>query len=286
VREVAHELGYDDAFITIDETTERLDAIVQSGQTDARFLAHLAARHGFVFHADEEGLVWRRARRDERPSHVLVYYDTQRGDILDVNVESDLGRRVGNVAVRGRDPRTRTTIEASATSDSVARTTLGEVVEVVDPETGASALETRTATSSVRSTTAETADAAQTEADSRYRAAEERAVRLTVRAVGDPTLTSGRIVEVRNISRLLFGNYFVRTATHAVAGDGYTTELALRRDGVGRTARQLARPQGGTPNEQQADTSDDESPASRMVETVDPESGRSQIEYRSAEATR
>ena len=107
-----------------------------------------------------------------------------------------------------------------------------------------------------------------------------------MRVVGDPTLMSGRIVEVRNISRLLSGNYFVRTATHAVAGDGYTTELALRRDGVGRTARQLAHPQGGTPNEQQADISGGESPASRMVEVVDPESGRSQIEYRSAEATR
>ncbi len=283
VREVAHELGYDDAFNQIEDTTERLDVSVQSAETDARFLARLATRHGFVFQADEAGLVWRRPRRDERPTHVLTYYDTQSGDILDVNVESDLGRRAGSVTVRSRDPRTRTTIEASATSDSVPRTTLGEVVEVVDPETGTSALETRIATSSVRTTTAETAAAAQTEADSRYRAAEERAVRLTLRVVGDPTLSSGRIVEVRNISRLLSGNYFVRTATHAVAGDGYTTELALRRDGVGRMARQLARSQGGTPNQEHAEASDEESPASRVVETVDPESGRSRLEYRTAD---
>lgn len=289
VQSVARELGYDDAFVDVEETSEQLDVVSQTAETDARFLARLGARHGFVFRADDGGLSWRRARTNAAPSHVFTYYETSRGDILDVSVETDLGRRAGGVTVRGRDPLTRTTIEAHASSDTVLRTTLADVVEVVDPETGRSALEERTATSSVRTTTAPTTDAAQNEADARFRVAEQRAVRLKLTVVGDPTLAAGSVIEVRQISRLLSGRYYVRSATHSVSGDGYTTELSLRRDGVGRLARSAARAQGGSPNTapgpSTSDTVDGAPDVTTQVEAIDPETGRGAVRYRASAST-
>ncbi len=48
------------------------------------------------------------------PTHVLTWYsDPGRGDILSLNVESDLMRRVGRVEVRGRDPLRRSTLESA-----------------------------------------------------------------------------------------------------------------------------------------------------------------------------
>lgn len=283
VREVARELGYDDAFVEVEETTERHEIIAQHGETDARFLARLAAREGFAFRADEAGLRWQRPPREVPPSHVLTYYtDGGQGSVLDVSVESDLSRRAGSVSVRGRDPRTRQTIEGRANNESVDRTALAEVVEVVDPETGRTAVEERAGTSSVRTTSAPTQEEAQREASARFRRAEERAVRLKLTVVGDPTLTARRIIEVRGISRLLSGRYYVRAATHAITGEGYTTELTLQRDGVGRLARRLARPHGGQPSQatEPGPASEEAARRTRVVERVDAEDGQSELEYR------
>lgn len=286
VREVAAEMGYDPSFLEIEETTERHDVMVQAAESDAHLLTRLAAREGFHFRADAERLVWRRPPRQEPPSHVLTYYtDPGRGDVLDVTVETDIARRVGSEVVRGRDPRTRTTFEARATNETVERTALAEVVEVVDPETGRSALESRRATGNIRTTTAGSPESAQREADARFRRAEERSVRLRVRVVGDPTLSARRIVEVRNISRLLSGLYYVRAAAHSISGEGYTTELELLRDGVGRRARELAREHRGapsrvTPTVEGAEPANEGPRPASAVERVDPESGRTRLVYR------
>ena len=51
---------------------------------------------------------------DAAPTHVFIWYaDPGRGDLLSVNVESDLVRRAGRVTVRGRDPLQRSTVHRS-----------------------------------------------------------------------------------------------------------------------------------------------------------------------------
>ena len=110
----------------------------------------VASREEFEFYVDDGGFHFHERRQSAAPTHVFTWYaDPGRGDVLAVNVESDLGRRAGRVTVRGRDPLTRSTIEETANNDSAERETLAEVVEVVDPETGATTLETRNATATV-----------------------------------------------------------------------------------------------------------------------------------------
>jgi len=160
-RELAAEHGFSGEFIRVEETGEVLDSINQTAETDARFLKRLAAREAFEFFVDDAGFRWGPRDQSKPPSHVLTWYsDPGRGDVLSVSVESDLARRVGRVEMRGRDPLTKTTIEAPASSATVERATLGETIEVVDPQTGSSSLMQRNATASVHPTAAATPAAA------------------------------------------------------------------------------------------------------------------------------
>ena len=279
-RQIAEEHGYEGQFIDIDDTEETLDVVNQTAETDARFMRRLAAREELEFYVDDGGFHFHERRQNAAPTHVFTWYaDPGRGDVISINVESDLVRRAGRVSVRGRDPLQRTTVEASTTSASADRSTISEVIEVVDPETGATSLETRNATASVQPTSVTNAARAQRESQARFRRAERETMKLSLQVVGDPTLHAKSIVEVRGISGLLSGKYYVNDVKHVISSSGYVCELKLTRDGTGRRARTVAqsqRSQGGSRNTSQPRTDSEMT----QVEVVDPETGATRIEYR------
>ena len=276
VRELAAEYGFIGEAADIGDTTEVLESVHQCSETDARFLRRLAAREEFEFFVDDSGLHWRARDQATAPTHVLTWYaDPGRGDVMSVNVESDLVRRVGRADVKGRDPLAKATIEVSANSNTVPRATLGELVEVVDPETGSTSLQLRNATASAHSTAASTNEAAKREAEARFRAAERDTVKLSLQVVGDPTLRAKTVVEVRGISKALSGKYYVAEAKHVINASGYVVDLRLTRDGLGSTEKAV-RPQGGQPN-RSAPSGDG---ALKPVEIVDPELGGTRVEFR------
>jgi phage protein D len=276
-RELAKEQGFQGEFVDIDETKEVFEVINQTSETDARFLRRLASREEFEFYVDKGGFHFHERRQDTAPTHVFTWFsDPGRGDIVSLRVESDLVKRAGKVTVRGRNPMTRTTVESSASNDTVDRSTLGEVVEVVDPETGSTSIETRNATASIHPTSATTEGRANRESAARFRRAERSTVKLSMKVVGDPTLHAKSIVEVRGISGLLSGKYYVTDVKHIIASSGYVCDLKLTRDGGGRRARKLARQQQGEHNT--SSPRNDSQPT--QVEVVDHETGQTQIEYR------
>ena len=276
-RQIAEEHGYSGELLDVEDTEEVLDVINQACETDARFLRRLAAREEFEFFVDDGGFHFHERRQDAPPAHVFTWYaDPGRGDVLSVNVESDLVKRAGRVTVRGRDPMERSTIESTTSNDTADRTTLGEVVEVVDPETGATSIETRNATAAVHPTSAPTEGRARRESAARFRRAERATVKLSMQVVGDPTLHAQSIVEVRGISGLLSGKYYVSEVKHVISSSGYTCELKLTRDGQGQRARRLAREQRGERNTSRPRTDGEMT----QVEAVDPETGATRIEYR------
>ena len=102
-------------------------------------------------------------------------------------------------------------------------------------------------------------------------------MKLSLRVVGDPTLRAKSIVEVRGISSLLSGKYYVTDVKQVIGSSGYVCELNLTRDGSGRRARQLAQEQGGERN-QSAPRSGG---GMTEVEVVDPDTGATRVEFRS-----
>ncbi|MDR0965174.1 MAG: late control protein D [Myxococcales bacterium] len=274
VKEIAAEYGYEGESLAIEDTGEVIGTINQSAETDARFLRRLAAREEYEYFVDDAGLHWHSRNQASAPTHVLTWFsDPGRGDILSVNVESDLTRRTGRVEVRGRDPLAKATIESKASSATVERATLSDVIEVVDRETGETSLQQRNATTSVHPTSASTPVAAERESAARFRRAERETVKLSLQVVGDPTLRAKQIIEVRGISSLLSGKYYVTEAKHLISSSGYVVDLKLTRDGVGARKGQ---PQGGVPNRSTPATGG----TLTEIEIIDRESGASHVEYR------
>lgn len=282
-RLVATEAGFQGATLDVEETCAVLDTVSQYGESDAAFLRRLAAKEGFAFFVDDAGLHWRSRSKAKPPGHVLTWYsDPGRGDIISVSVESDLLRRAGRVQVRGRDPIAKTSVEADASSSNTERETLGELVEVVDPRDGTTSLAQRNATVSAQTSAATTAESAKQQAGAGFRKAERETVKLALQVVGDPTLRANTLVEVRGISSLLSGKYFVSEAKHLISSSGYVTELKLTRDGTGRRQRATGltggngQAQGGQPNRS------DGSPGGELtaVEVIDRKDGTRRVEYR------
>ncbi len=276
VRELAAEYGFTEEAADIGDTSEVLEAVHQSSETDARFLRRLAAREEFEFFVDDSGFHWRARNQAPAPTRVLTWYSAPgRGEVMSVNVESDLVRRVGRVDVKGRDPLAKAPIAVSANSDTVSRSTLGELIEVVDPETGSTSLQQRNATVSAHPTAATTPEAAKGEAEARFRAAERDTVKLSLQLVGDPTLRAKTIIEVRGISKALSGKYYVAEAKHLINASGYVVDLKLTRDGLGSTEKAV-RPQGGQPNR----AAPTPGGSLKSLEVVDPERGGARVEFR------
>jgi phage protein D len=275
VREVAKEGGYDGAFVDIEDTKEIIDVVNQTAETDARFLKRLAAREGFAFWIDGSGLHFHRRKLDAAPAHVFTWYSDERGEVLSINVESDLVRRAGSVAVKGRDPMGKTTLDSSSTADTAKRSTLGDVLEVVDPKTGTTTLLKRNATASVAPTSSSTPTAAGREAEARFVKAERETVKLTMQVVGDPSLAAKSIVEVHGISTLLSGKYYVTDAKHSISSSGYTCDLKLSRDAKGKAADGGAKPQTGDKNAAALKKAGEK----KQVEMIDKATGASHVEY-------
>jgi phage protein D len=249
--QVGRELGYDGPFLDVEEDDEVTPTIAQAAETDARFLRRLAARDHRLFYIDEDGFHFRARRPARQISHVFTWHNDMRGEVMSINVESNLSARVGTVEIRGRDPMRKSTVSENADKDNVDRETLSKTTEVVPRERGKTftLVEFMNEMVSVRPSAPTTKGKAKREAAARFRKAEGGTVKLTMSVVGDPTLRRGQLVELRGIGRRLSGIYHLGEARHAVTGQAYTCDLKLRRDGfsaplVDGTTRH-GQPQGG-----------------------------------------
>jgi hypothetical protein len=275
-RQVAAENGYGPALQDIEDTGEVLPLITQARMTDAQLLRRLADREGFEFYVDFDGLHFHQRRLGQPPVRVFRWYTAPEvGEVLSINIENDVTAKPGAVTVRGRDPLLKADIDAKASNADTPRDSLAPVIELVDPETGATSLASRGASADVRPTATATASTARHEADAHYRRALHTTVDLKATVVGDPGVLAKTVVEFQGLGQRLSGKYYVKKAKHTIDGAGYTVELRCLRDGTGEIGGvpSLGRPNLGT-------AADADPGALRPVEVVEPESGATHIEYR------
>jgi phage protein D len=274
VRKVAEDNGYPPNRQDIEDTGHVLSVITQARMTDAQLIRRLAAQEGFAFYVDFDGLHFHKRRLGQRPCRVLRWFTPPEvGEILSINIENDVTAKPGAVSVRGRDPLQKKDIDERGSNAKTQRDGLAPVIEIVDPETGATRLERRNISEDIRSTAEPSSAAAKREADARYRQAQHVTVELSATVLGDPTFLAKTVVEIQGISQRLSGKYYVKEAKHKIDGSGFTIDLQCLRDGHSDLG---GPPSQGKPN--RGDTADPD--ALRPVEVVDPETGQTNIEYR------
>lgn len=245
---IAEEYGYGSDVRFIDDTGEVIEIVTQANLTDAQFLRERASEAGFEFYIDFDGFHFHERRLGEPPARTLHYFtDPNIGDFVgDPTIENDLTARPGRVVVRGRNPRTREDIEATAdnTTDSN-RTTLTHIVDVPDPETGAiTEVERRVAQEQTVTTADETSTRATRRARGRYRRTQQVAVKMKAKIVGDPVLLAKTIVQIVGMGQRLSVKYYLEEVVHNLEPGGYTCDLKLVSDGHGGHSTTSTQAQG------------------------------------------
>jgi uncharacterized protein len=275
-KKIAQENGFADTEIDVDDTRVVLPSITQAKMTDAQFLMSMARVEKLQFYVDGRGFHFVQRKMDGAPSFELEYYtDPGRGDVIDFEMENDATSSPGSVTAKGRDPIEKTDIDETANDGNTPRTTVADVVELLDPQTKTFSTE-NTAASVIGQTTATTAAAAKREAQGAFIAVQQTTVILKVKLRGLPRLQAKTIVLLKGIGKRLSGRYYVRSAKHHVTSDGYTMDAEMRSDGTGSLSGGGAKTQDGKPN-----VKDPKDPSSlEAVEVVDPETKQTRTEYR------
>lgn len=278
--QVAARHGYEGGLARIAATTAPLPVVHQVAETDARFLRRMAQAEGFAVSLDDERLVIGppSALGDVVRTFVWRPGDAQ-GDVLALTVESDLRLAVGHVEVRGRDPREKRTVVATARRTADEARTFAQVFEHIDAESGRAVTRQRGAPAALVVPAAiSTVAAAEQQAAARLRRLDGDAIRVTLRVVGDVTLRARQVVTLAGAGTRVAGRYLVRGVKHEVSSEGYTSELALRRLVGGAAAAHGAAPAVAADRSGPAGAAAARPPSA--FDRVDAETGRTQQERR------
>lgn len=313
VAEIAQEHGYgkDRRFIQDDGVIR--ESISQAAQTDAQFLKKLADQEGFEFYVGPDGLHWHERRLDQEPARVLQYYlPPEVGEVMSFSIDNDINAKPGKVAVRGRDPVAKKNVEEVADDSTTSRVTLSaepeivgsnalSPVEVFNERTLTSHIEYRrseqpgkapqpaaTGSMDVRPTTETDAKAAKREAGALFKRAQQSAISLSLKVIGDPNLAAKSIVDVRGLGKRFSGKYYVASAKHDISSSGYVLSLKTKTEGTNKRSSKRGstgkKPDTAasqnTKNKVESEGSGVDAPPLSPVEVFDERTLESHIEYR------
>ncbi len=265
--------------------------VAQSNQSDAVFLQALAhkargqlgdGRAGFVFYVQDNNLHFHSRRLEEEPQVVLEYHTDREGLLQSIRLEtSGQGAKGAGTEVRaiGLDPRKKETVSHLANNQTAPeRTTLGKGTYLVDANSGEVKFREQESGHVVPSFERTESfhqepehEPGQDVAESRFKHAELQQVQATAKIIGLPTLRAKQNIEVRGIGKKFSGIYYVQTVRHTIGGNGYSCDLTLRKNAVGKSHADTASESLGKPNNEHGATPNQ--PAAPEMVTVDAETG-------------
>ncbi len=286
VRAIAAEYGYSTNAEIVD-TEVVFRRIVQAKLTDHQMIVELAKREGFVFYIDADGFYFGPRKLSEAPIRELTYYvdpdGISRGDLLVYpTIENDLFARPGAVTAKGRDPDKKKDFKATADNNNTpGRKTVASTVEVVDPRTGKTTKQTRTATDTTVATTAKTAADAKRQVAGIYATSQLGAVKLNGAVRPDPNLRAKKIVRLSGIGALFVGNYYIVSVTHSLSETSYACTIKTRRESKNTAGVNTPAASKGAANNKPAPQGSKASGDKlEPREVVDPKTGKTHTEYR------
>lgn len=234
VETLAERNGFGADARTIQEVPDVPRSIInQPNISDARMLSRLAHKHGFEFFIDFDGLHWHERDFAQAPKREFRWYSgevTNRAAIISYNVENDLTAKPAKTTYRGINPKTKKPYGAVGSNAETKRTTLTEIVEVRDFETGEWKQETRAASEEEKPSAEDSEQKAKKRADGRFRKVSQRSVKMTIVVLGDPLVLAKTVIFVTGIAKRLTGRYYIKEVTHSI-GSGYQMTLKLISDG-------------------------------------------------------
>lgn len=265
--------------------------IAQSNQSDALFLKELAAKArdrdgqgvtGYSFFVEDDELHFHPRELDQAPALTLEYFTGRKGVLRSFHPETQSqgakGAGVETKAV-GVDPRKKEAVEHKASNDTTPeRTSLGKQTYLVDGNTGEGRFKEQESGTVVPSFERSEGfheeplqEPAQDVAEGRFLEAELKQVEATAATIGIPGLRAKKNVEVKGVGRKFSGVYYCSSVRHSFGSSGYSCELKLKKNALGKGAGDKSAQTTGSPNDQEGSaTAQPEAPA---IVTVNADSG-------------
>ena len=255
----------------VTKTIGRHLRVVQSNISDALFLKQLAAKSrdrdgkgvtGYVFYVQDHELHFHPRHLEKRPAVVLEYFMDREGVLRSFtpSTQSQTVKGAGTeTKAVGVDPRKKSHIEHKANNAATPdRTSLGKKTYLVDGNTGEGKYRNQESGRIVQSFERSEGfhekpkqEPAQDKAESHFKKAEMRQVEATATTIGIPTLVAKQNIEIRGVGRKFSGVYYCTCVRH-IFQDGYSCELKLKKNALGKGAGSKAAEVKGKRNEHQA----------------------------------
>jgi phage protein D len=270
--EIAEKIAAEHGLIpVVTKTVGRHLRVAQGNLSDAQFLKILAAKSrdsdgkgvtGFVFYVQDDELHFHPRKLESRAAMALEYF-TDREGVLRSFTPSTQSQGVKGAGTETRavgvDPRKKAHVEHAANNATTSgRTSLGKKTYLADGNTGEGKFRKQESGKIAQSFERSEGfyeeprqEPAQDKAEGHFKEAELRQVEATAVTIGIPTLHAKQNIEIRGVGRKFSGAYYCTSVRH-IFGDGYSCELKLKRNALGKGAGAKAAEVKGKKNEYEA----------------------------------
>lgn len=243
--------------------------VVQSNISDAQFLKELAEKArdqegdgvaGYMFYVQDDELHFHPRLVDQPPVLTLEYFTDPSGILRSFkpSTQAQWGKGAGiETKAVGVDPRKKEAYQEVANNDTTTdRTSLGKRTYLVNGNTGEGQFKEQATGRVVPSFERSEGfheepkqEPAKDAADSKFKNAELQQVEATAVTLGIPTLRAKQNIEIIGVGKKFSGVYYCRSLRHSFGGDGYSCELTLRKNALGRGAGAKSEASKGRPND-------------------------------------
>jgi len=218
-REIAMELGLD---TEIDATSQKFAYLFQNNQSNLAFLKERARRIDYEVEVEENTLIFKKARHENREQSVDLIWDE---NLMEFHPTMDATKVVSEVEVTGWSPAEKRLIRGVARA--------GDEKKSIQGESGASSLKSKFENMDSKIFKVDIPLRSQAEADN---LAHARLNQLNMEyitgyglAIGNPKVTAGKIINIMNIGDLINGEYYVISSEHIFSTHGYKTYFDVKR---------------------------------------------------------
>ncbi|HOZ49878.1 MAG TPA: hypothetical protein PK468_24970 [Candidatus Hydrogenedentes bacterium] len=243
--------------------------VVQSNISDAQFLKELAEKArdqegegvaGYLFYVQDDELHFHPRMIDQPPVLTLEYFTDPKGILRSFkpSTQAQWGKGAGvETKTIGVDPRKKESVEQKANNDNTPdRTSLGKRTYLVDGNSGEGQFKEQETGRVVASFERSEGfheepkqEPAKDVADAKFKAAELQQVEATAVTLGIPTLRAKQNIEIKGVGKKFSGVYYCRSLRHSFGDAGYSCELTLRKNALGKGAGAKSDPSKGKPND-------------------------------------
>jgi len=217
--EIAQDLGLD---FDIDPTNQQFDYIFQNNQSDLNFLKERANRIDFEVEVEENKLIFKKARHEDKEESVELIWDR---NLMEFTPTVDATKIVSEVEVRGWSATQKDFIQSIATTGDEKKSIKGEI--------GAEKTKSKFKNLNSKILKVDIPLQTQTEADN---LAKSRLNQLNMEyitgyglAVGEPKIRAGKLIKIMGIGDISNGEYYVISAEHIFSTRGYKSYFSVKR---------------------------------------------------------